>query len=121
MKKLFLMMAMLLATSFTAFADDNNSNNVNMVEAYTINVKINSLVRYLELSDDQKESVESVHKVFSESLRYAAVMDNENRNALIKNVIDYDLKNMKYILTKEQYKKYLKVLNATMVNRGIIK
>jgi len=114
------MVVMLLTTSFTAFADDTNNNEIDMVKAYDINVNINSLVKFLELSDDQRESVESVQNVFSESLRCAAVMNDENRKNMVKNAIDYDLKNMYYILTKDQYKKYVRVLNATMTNRGIL-
>ena len=121
MKKLIVMVAILLATSFPAMAEDTNSNSVNLVEAYDINVNINSLVRYLELSKDQVSSVESVQRVFSESLRCAAVMEDESRNNMVKNAIDYDLRNLKYILDDKQYRKYVRVLNATLLNRGIVK
>jgi len=113
---------MLLATNFTAMADDANSNEVNMVEAYDINININSLARYLELSQDQIDFVGDVQKAFSEGLRCAAVSDSkEARKNMVKNAIDYDLKNLSYALTEEQYKKYLKVLNLTLINRGIEK
>lgn len=122
MKKLILAVAMLLATNFTAMADDKNSNETNMVEAYDINVNINSLARYLELSADQIESVENIQRVFTESLKCAAVMNgNENRKKMVNSAINYDLKNMRYILTEDQYKKYIKILNVTLVNRGIEK
>jgi len=121
MKKLILSVAMLLATSFTAMADDNNSNEINMVEAYDINININSLARYLDLSKDQIESIETVHKAFSEGMKMAAVMDGESRKNMTKNAIDYDLKHMNYILTDEQYKKYVKILNITLNNRGVNK
>lgn len=122
MKKIILAVAMLLATNFPAMAGDSNSNSINMVEAYDINININSLARYLELSQDQLSFVSDIQKAFSEGLRCAAVYNNEEaRNNMVKNAIDYDLKNLSYVLTEEQYKKYLKVLNATLVNRGIKK
>lgn len=121
MKKVILSVALLLATSFTVLAEDNNSNEINRVEAYDINVSISSLARYLGLSKDQMESVENIHTVFFESLRNAAVMDEESRKRLVNNAISYDLKNMKYILNDEQYKKYVKVLNVTINNRRIEK
>lgn len=122
MKKLILAVAMLLATNITAMADDTNSNEMNMVEAYDINININSLARYLELSEDQIESVDNIQKVFSESLRCAAVSGGqESRKNMVRNAIKYDLKNMRYILTEEQYKKYVRILNVTLNNRKIEK
>ena len=122
MKKLILSVALLLATGLTANAEGENSNSVNMVEAYDINVNINSLARYLELSKDQIESVDNIQKVFSESLRCAAVSGGqESRKNMVRNAIKYDLKNMRYILTEEQYKKYVRILNVTLNNRKIEK
>jgi hypothetical protein len=47
------------------------------------------------------------------------VMGNDGRKKMVKNTINFDLKNMKYILNDEQYKKYATVLNVTLANRGI--
>ena len=112
MKKLILAVAMLLATNITAMADDANSNETNMVEAYDINVNINSLAKYLELSDDQIDIVDGIQKGFADGLRCAATMeDDESRKNMVSNSIEYDLQNMRYVLTKEQFRKYIKVLN----------
>lgn len=119
MKKLILSVALLLATGLTAYAEDTNSNSMNMVEAYDIEININSLVRFLELSVDQVESVKNIQEVFTESLRCAAVMNDNSREKMVKNAINYDLSNLKYVLTDDQYKKYVRVLNATLINRGI--
>jgi hypothetical protein len=120
MKKLVLTVALLLATSLSVIAGNENSNKLSRVEAYTLNVNVNSLARYLELSKDQVESVENIQNVFAESLRYAAVMEtDESRKNMVKSAVEFDLKNLSYVLSKEQYKKYLKVLNVTLINRGI--
>jgi hypothetical protein len=122
MKKVVLMMAMLLATNLSVSAEDLKSNETNMVEAYDINININGLAKYLELSKDQIESVENVQRVFSESLKIASAYDSkEARKNMVKNAIEYDLRNLNYILTNSQYKKYVTVLNATLNNRGIEK
>ena len=122
MKKCILTVAMLLATCFSAMADNNESNNIETIKAYDINVNINSLARYLELSDDQIDVVDSIQKGFTDGLRCAATMeDAESRKKMVSNSIEYDLQNMGYILTKEQFRKYIKVLNMTMINRGIKK
>ena len=117
MKKIILFAAFL----FTMNASVNAENDaVNNVEAYSINTNINSLVRYLNLSSDQIESVENVQKIFEENLRYASFVTNdESRRKMVNNSIEFSTKNMSYILNEEQYKKYLTVLNATINNKHI--
>lgn len=118
MKKIILFFAFIFAMNVTASAENEAVNNV---EAYNINTNINSLVRYLNLSEDQIESVESIQKVFEENLRYASFMSGEGRKNMVNNTIEFDVKNMSYILDKEQYKKYLLALNLTLRNRHIEK
>ena len=120
MRKLILSVAMLLVTSINVMAEDANSNKADIIKAYDVNVNINSLARYLELSKDQIEAVNDVQQVFVESLKNASLMSDESRKKMAKNAIDYDLKHMHYILTEDQYKKYVKVLNVTVKNRGIL-
>jgi hypothetical protein len=63
---------------------------------------------------------ENIQNIFSESLRCAAVMETEDsRRQMVNNAIDFDLRNLSYILTDKQYRKYIKVLNVTITNRGI--
>ena len=122
MKKCILTVAMLLATCFSAIADNNESNNIEIKKAYDINVNINSLAKYLELSDDQIDIVDGIQKGFADGLRCAATMeDDESRKNMVSNSIEYDLQNMRYVLTNEQFRKYIKVLNVTIINRGIKK
>ena len=116
MKKIILFIAFLFTMNATASAENEA---VNSVEAYSINTNINSLVRFLELSNDQIESVSHVQKVFEENLKYASYMNGESRKRMVRNSIDFDLKNMKYVLSNEQYKKYLTILNVTLTNRNI--
>ena len=122
MKKCILTVAMLLATCFSAIAGNNESNNIETIKAYDINVNINSLAKYLKLSDDQIDFVDSIQKGFTDGLRCAATMeDMASRERMVNNSIEYDLQNMRYVLTKKQFRKYIKVLNTTMINRGIKK
>ena len=119
MKKIILFIAFLFTMNASINAENENVNNV---EAYAINTNINSLVRFLELSNDQVESVDNVQKIFEENLKYASYVDNnESRRKLVNNSIEFSLKNMSYVLNKEQYKKYVTVLNATINNRNIEK
>ena len=120
MKKVFLMMVMLFTMSVYSFAEDNNAAEIERIERYDIKVNARKLASYLELTSDQMESVETIVNEFSNDMMFAAVeCDNSNRNAVTKNAIDKNIKFMSFILNREQYHKYLVVLNATLNNRKI--
>ena len=108
--------------SVYSFAEDNNANEAQRIERFTINVNTKKLGKYLELSKDQIESVETIEEELARDLMFAAVECNDNnRIAVTKNAINKNAQYMSYILNKEQYTKYLKVLNITVNNRGLLK
>lgn len=120
MKKVFLMIVMLFAMSVSMFAEDNNATEIERVERYDIKVNTKRLGDYLQLSTDQYDAVKTVVDEFSNDMRFAAVeCGNVNRVKVTKNAVDKNLKYMSYILNKEQYHRYLTVLNATINNRKI--
>lgn len=118
MKKVFLMLVMMFTMSVSMFAEDTNTTEI---EKYEINVNISKLANYLELSSDQIDAVENVTEELTKDLMFAAVECSEkSRKAVTKNAIEKNIKNMRYVLTEEQMKKYLIVLNVTISNRGIL-
>lgn len=120
MKKVILMLVMLFTISINTFAEDNNSSNVEMVERYNIQVNTKRLGECLHLTTDQYDAVETVISEFSNDLMFAAVECNSvNRGMVTKNAIDKNVRYMSYILNKEQYHKYLTLLNATIRNRKL--
>ena len=120
MKKVFLMLVMLFTMSVVTFADDSNANNVEEIEKYDLNVNTRKLAEYLQLTSDQMDAVEVVTSEFEKDLMFVALeCANANRSKVTKNVIAKNLKHMSYILNEKQYHKYLAVLNATIINRGI--
>ena len=117
MKKVIFMLVMLFTMNLSLFAEENN---VTEIEKYEMNVNTKKLANYLELSIDQFDAVDAVTKEFSHDLIFAALECNDkNRDAVTKNAITKNVKNMRYVLTEEQMKKYLIVLNATLNNRGL--
>jgi hypothetical protein len=115
------MLAMFIAVSVSSFAEDNNANDVQRIENYSISVNTDKLANYLELSDDQIESVEVIESELSRDLMFAAVECNDNnRKAVVMNAIKKNTEHMSYVLNRVQYSKYLKVLNATVKNRRIL-
>lgn len=122
MKKYFLMMVMLFTMSMGLFAEDNNVNEVQRTEMYDVKVNMKNLSRFLELSKDQVEPVSTIEEEFSRDLMFAAVECNDkNRLTVTQNAINKNIKYMSYVLNKKQYQKYLKVLNVTISNRGLLK
>ena len=101
------------------FAENESTANLNTTEAYNMAVNMEKLGQALNLSKDQMESVAEIHKTFSAEMMFAAQYGKEERNKMIDKAIKKDLAYMNYILSKEQYRKYLALLNVTLINRGL--
>ena len=124
MKRLFLVTVAMLSMTMT-FANTENAANVNVVnekteETYDMTVNLRKLSVVLGLTTDQMEAVETVHNTFNAEMQFAAhYTTQEERDAQVKKAVEKDVKWMNYILTKEQYRKYLLLLNSTLTNRGL--
>ena len=117
MKKVIMMLVMMFTMSIASFAEDNNTAEI---AKYTLNVNVDKLANYLELTTDQVDAVETVVNELSRDLMFAAVeCNNTNRVNVTKNAVIKNAKYMSYILNEKQYRKYLTVLNVTLVNRGL--
>jgi hypothetical protein len=120
MKKVFLMLVMLFTMSANLFAEDNNATEIERIERYDLKVNTRKLADYLQLSSDQFNAVESVADELSKDLMFAAVeCGKQNRGTVTKNALTKNVKHMSYVLSDDQMRKYLVVLNATVNNRGI--
>lgn len=118
MKKIILMaVAMLSMTTATFAANEENE----AAEVYNMNVNMGSLASALNLTIDQVDAVADVNKNFSAEMMNAASASKDERQALVKKAIDKDLQYMHTILDKEQYRKYVVLLNTTINNRGLNK
>jgi hypothetical protein len=118
MKRLFLTVVAMLSMTLT-FAGNENMNSVNNAEAYNLNVNMTQLGKALKLADDQKEAVAEIHKTFCAEMMFATQYGKEERDARIDAAIKKDLGFMNYVLSRDQYKKYVMLLNITMANRGL--
>ena len=118
MKKIMVLAVALLSMTTTTFAADENASATNAA-AYNMNVKMGSLADALSLNIDQTEAVADVHKNFTAEMMNAAVAPKEDRAAMIDKAVIKDLKYMHTILNDAQYRKYVMLLNATLVNRGL--
>ena len=116
MKKIMIMAVAMFAMATTTFAAEENTN---ATAAFNMNIKMGSLANALSLNLDQAEAVADVHKNFTADMMNAAVAAGDDRKAMIDKAINKDLKYMHVILSNTQYRKYLMLLNVTLVNRGI--
>ncbi len=117
MKRLFLTVTAALCLA-VAFAENEGANEAS---AYDMQVSQRSLARYLKLTPEQGEAVADIHSEFCIDMMNAREGEGGERDFLVKNAVAKDLRLMRAVLSKEQYDDYLKVLNATFRNRGLIK
>lgn len=111
----------MLSMTTVAFAEDENTNAVNNVEAYNMTVNMEKLSEALMLTVSQREAVENIHSVFTTEMTYAAQYGKNDREAMVKRAIDTDVKRMRSVLSNEQMRTYLLLLNTTLNNRGLNK
>ncbi|MDY3848782.1 MAG: hypothetical protein SOZ58_10775 [Prevotella sp.] len=119
MKKMIWTVMAVLSMTITTFAKDENANANNAMSAFDMSVKMNKLSQALNLTTDQTESVADVHHTFCGEMMVAAQANDDDRKELMMKAVNKDLKYMHYILNKDQYRKYLLILNATLNNRGL--
>lgn len=103
------------------FAENENASSVNNANAYDMSVNMTKLSETLGLNYDQAESVADIHHTFCGEMMVAAQASKDERQALVDNAVMKDLKNMRYILSHDQYRKYVMLLNVTLNNRGLNK
>ena len=121
MKKFVFMVALMLATNTAnILAGENSVNDTENVENYYIHVNEKSLSKSLGMSKDQMEICSDVIKEFENDMVFASSnAKGESRKAVTRNAIMKNMRYMKMFLDEAQYKKYVLILNTTLVNRGI--
>lgn len=133
MKKFFLCLVFALISLLNINASSVNTTKFNVVNEYTekivkssidsiyqnIDKNFKPIYRYLDLRIDQIEDVYRIHNDVCNSINYLEENKNNGVN-YFNNHIYWDLKNMSLFLNKEQYHKYLTVMNVTLVNKELI-
>ena len=121
MKKIVFTVVALMSMTMTF--DESASKNIatvnNNKSVYNMTVNMKKLAKALELTDEQAEGVAEIHKTFSAEMMSAAEYGKEERTKLVEKAINKDLAYMNAVLNKDQYHKYLTLLNVTLVNRGM--
>ena len=120
MKRLFLTVVAMLSMTMT-FAENEELNTVGSANAYKMTVNYGKLADALCLSLDQLEAVQDIHSEFCVDMMNAGNANADERKSLVEKALLKDLKHMRYVLSENQYRKYLMLLNVTIANRGLEK
>ena len=118
MKKIVLMFVAMM-TMTVANAENENNNTVQVANAYDMTVNMRKLAVTLGLTMDQMEAVQDIHHQFCNEMMLASQADGDERTTLVEQAVKKDVRYMRYVLEEKQYKKYLMLLNATLLNRGL--
>lgn len=98
-----------------------NFGNVPSMEILSDSLEMNRpIYRYLELNNDQKPMFNDIHNDLYRSIKYL----NENKELASKDFkmhLNHDLYMSQLVLTKHQYHRYLRIINVTLQNKGLIK
>ena len=120
MKKVIIVLVMLFTMSVYSFAEENNATKVSEATKYELKVNHRRLAYALNASNDQAEILGDVMTMFEQNMLFASTMENEeSKGIIVGNSIKENLKWMRSILNDKQYKTYLRLLNLTLINRGI--
>lgn len=133
MKKFLIILTVVLINVFSVVATPVNnvvfneqlvSKDVNKEIIFNDSIyneaNFKSIYRYLNLKEDQTQYFYDIHKDLYNSIQDMA-NNKENNVQLFQNNINVNLKNSSYILDDHQYRKYLKVLNATLIHKNLMK
>ena len=109
MKKVLVLVMVAFATSVFAI----NPGNYKVVYKLNNETTFNSLARYLNVDEMQADQLKYVFELTENKMKSALKSDNE---VAVEKVLLFNVANAKYILSDEQYKKYLVVLNLSVNN-----
>ena len=109
MKKVLVLAMVAFATSAFAL----NPGNYKVVYKLNNEPTFNALVRYLDADNSQADQLKYVFELTEFKMKSALKSDNEKA---VDKVLLFNVANAKYILSDNQYKKYLTVLNLSVNN-----
>ena len=118
MKKFFLLVAATMAMT-TSFAETEEQNALQKVENFDMSFDMRRLAVTLGLTTEQMEMVSVIQRNFNDKMQTAAKAEFTERASLVDKAVTKDIRDMYYILSDKQFDTYMKLLNATLRNRGL--
>ncbi len=122
-KKIVFTLAALM-TMTLAFAEGEKKTNAAVAAEqakYEMNINVSALARTLRLDADAIDAVSYISGDLKKDMKKAGAAEGEDRDKLYKKAIRHNLSYMHAVLDEDQYRTYVKLLNATLTNRGLNK
>jgi len=113
MKKILVLAMVLVASAAHTFAI--NPSDYNAFYKLDNKVAYTALIGYIDADREQAAFLQHVFKVTAEEMKIAVEKGNETA---AENVLNYNLRNTKCILSVDQYKKYLVFVNVYLNNEN---
>lgn len=113
MKRLFILAVALFSLGSVTFAADGG--NYAFLSKLNEKEKFNGLVNYLEADYEQQRYLKEIFELSSQKMEKATRSGDDSEKE-VKKALAFNLANTKSVLSAEQYKKYLIVLNMTSIN-----
>ena len=114
MKRLFLSVIVVLGFSASVF-----SQNKLTINDWNMEMHLPQLVRYLELKSSQYDNVTNAIGFFSDKMQSVKYSKGKRQIKYLNEAVYGNLKLMKNTLDLHQYKKYLRLINTELKNRGL--
>lgn len=112
MKRLFILVAAIFSLSAASFASDGEYA---FLSKLTEKEKFDGLANYLQADFEQQRYLKEIFALSNKKLEAASV-DGVISNEDLQKALAFNLANTKSVLSREQYKKYLIMLNITTNN-----
>ena len=123
MKKIVFTLAALM-TMTLAFAEGENKNNAAVAAEqakYDMNINVSALARTLQLDAETFDAVNYITSDLKKDMKKVGEAQGEERDRLYKKAIRHNLSYMHAVLSQNQYRTYVTLLNITLNNRGLNK
>jgi len=114
MKRLFLSVITVLCLSTVCFSQEKLE-----VTDWNMEIHLSELSRYLDLNSIQYEHVADAIDFFSDKMKNAKYSMVERQIKYLNEAVYGNLKLMRSTLSQDQYKKYLRILNTQLRNKGL--
>ena len=119
MKKMFLMVVAMMSMT-VAFAETSNTEvRVRAERNYDMSFDLRRLAVTLGLNTDQMEAVQNISDNFNREMSEAATAKGFRREVMIDKAVGKNVKNMRYVLDREQFHTYVTLLRNTLRNQHI--
>ena len=114
MKRLFLSVITVLCLSTVCFSQEKLE-----ITDWNMEMHLSDLARYLDLNSIQYEHVSDAIDFFSDKMKSAKYSMGERQIKYLNEAVYGNLKLMKSTLSQDQYKRYLRILNCQLRNKGL--